>query len=68
MHERSIFPFLRLCRSFEMNFSTPDRSLTKSHAGSEQLQYWCVSCVIINNSSYPTVKHNITAYHAFGKY
>jgi len=25
-------------------------------------------CVIINNSSFPTVKNNNTAYHAFGKY
>jgi len=25
-------------------------------------------CVVINNSSYPTVKNNNTAYHTFGKY
>ena len=25
-------------------------------------------CVVISNSSYPTVKNNNTAYHAFGKY
>jgi len=25
-------------------------------------------CVVTNNSSFPTVKNNNTAYHAFGKY
>jgi len=33
-----------------------DRGLTKFHAGSEQ-----PLCVVINNSSYPTVKNNNTA-------
>jgi len=45
-------------------FQHHDRGLTKFHAGSEQL----LMCVVINNSSFPTVKHNNTAYHAFGKY
>jgi len=38
--------------------------LTEFHAGPEQL----LLCVVINNSIYPPVKHNNTAYHAFGKY
>jgi len=38
--------------------------LTKFHAGSEQP----LVCVVINNSSYPTVKNNHTAYHAFEKH
>jgi len=45
-------------------FQNHDRGLTKFHAGSEQL----LLCVFISNSSYPHVKHNNTAYHAFGKY
>ena len=44
-------------------FQHHDRGLTKFHAGSEQL----LVCVVINNSSYLTVKNN-TAHHAFGKY
>ena len=51
MHERSIFPFLWLFFSFEMNLSHHDRGLTKFHAGSEKI----LVCVVINNSSYPTV-------------
>jgi len=45
-------------------FQQHDRSLTKFHAGSEQL----LVCVVKNNSSYPVVKNNNTACHAFGKY
>jgi len=45
-------------------FQHHNRGLTKFHAGSEQP----LVCVVINNSSYPTVKINKTAYHAFGKY
>jgi len=45
-------------------FQHHDRGLTKFHAGSEQL----LVRVVINNSSFPTVKSNNTAYHAFGKY
>jgi len=45
-------------------FQHHDRGLTKFHAGSKQL----LLCVVINNSSCPTVKHQNTAYHAFGKY
>jgi len=45
-------------------FQHHDRGLTKFHAGSEQL----LVCIVINNSSFPTVKNNNTAYHAFGKY
>jgi len=40
--------------------------MTKFHTGSEQLIV--LMCVAINNSSYPTVKNNNTADHAFGKY
>jgi len=42
-------------------FQYYDRGLTKFHAGSKQT----LACVVINNSSYPTVKNNNTAYHAF---
>ena len=45
-------------------FQHHDRALTKFHAGSEQP----LVCVVISNSSYPTVKNNNIAYHAFGKY
>jgi len=45
-------------------FQKHDRSLTKFHGGTEQL----LVCVVINNSGYPVVKNNNTAYHAFGKY
>jgi len=38
--------------------------VTKFHAGSEQ----SLVCVVINNSSHPTIKNNNTACHAFGKY
>jgi len=41
-----------------------DRVLTKFHVGSEQT----LMCVVINNSSYPAVKNNNTAYYAFRKY
>jgi len=64
MHERSIFPFLRLCLSFETNFEHHDCGLTKFHAGPKQP----LLCVVIDSSSYPTVANNNTAYHAFGKY
>ena len=64
MHERSIFPLLRLFLSFEMSFQHHDRDLTKFHAGSEQPLVF----VVIINFIYPTVKNNNTAYHAFGKY
>jgi len=40
------------------------RPLIKFHAGCEQ----SLVCVVINNSSYPTVKNNSAAYHAFGKH
>jgi len=40
--------------------------MTKFHAGSEQLIV--LMFVVINNSSYPIVKNNNTANHAFGKY
>ena len=45
-------------------FQHYDHCLTNFHAGSEQL----LVCVVISNSSYPTVKNNSTAYHAFGKH
>jgi len=45
-------------------FQHHDRSSTRFHAESEQL----LVCVVINNSSYPVVKNNNTAYYAFGKY
>jgi len=45
-------------------FQRDDRGLTKFHAGSEQT----LVCVVINKSSYPTVKNNNTAYYAFRKY
>jgi len=45
-------------------FQHYDHCLTKFHAWSEQP----LMCVVINNSSYPTVKNNNTAYHAFVKY
>jgi len=45
-------------------FQHHDRGLTKFHAGSKQL----LVCVVINNSSFPTVENNNTAYHAFEKY
>jgi len=45
-------------------FQHHNRGLIKFHAGSEQL----LVCIAINNSSFPTVKNNNTAYHAFGKY
>ena len=45
-------------------FQHHNRGLTKFHAGSEQL----LVCVVLNNSSFPTVENNNTAYHAFGKY
>jgi len=45
-------------------FQHSNHCLTTFHAGSEQ----ALVCVAINNSSYPTVKNNNTAYHAFGKY
>jgi len=32
------------------------------------LRAWSLVCVVIKNSSYPTVKNNSTAYHAFGKH
>jgi len=45
-------------------FQHHDRVLTKFHAGSEQP----LVCVVINNSSYSSVKNNHSAYHAFRKY
>ena len=45
-------------------FQRYDHCLTKFHAGSEQP----LVRVVINNSSYPTVKNNNTAYRAFEKY
>jgi len=45
-------------------FQHCDHWLTKFHAGSEEH----LVCVVINNSNYPTVKNNNTAYRAFGKY
>jgi len=48
----------------KLNFQHHDRGGTKFHAGPEQL----LGCVVINNSRYPAVKNNNTAYHAFGKY
>jgi len=45
-------------------FQSHGLGLTKFHAGPEQL----LLCVVINNSSYPPVKHKNIAYHAFGKY
>jgi len=45
-------------------FQYHDRGLTKFHAGSKQL----LVCVVITNSSYPTVKKSNTVYQAFGKY
>jgi len=61
MHERSIFPLLWLFLLWKWVFQYYDRGLTKFHAGSKQT----LVCVVINNSSYPTVKNNNTAYHAF---
>jgi len=51
-------------------FQHYDHCLTKFHEGFQE----SLMCVVINNSSYPTVKtnntayHAYTAYHAFGKY
>jgi len=45
-------------------FQHYDRGLTKFHAGCDQP----LVCVVINNSSYPTVKNNNRAFHAFRKY
>ena len=45
-------------------FQQHHRGLPKFHAESEQL----LVCVVISNSSFPTVKNNNTAYHALGKY
>jgi len=45
-------------------FQHRGRPLTKFHAGSEQ----SLVCVVIKNSSYPTIKNNNTAHHAFGKH
>jgi len=45
------------------DFQHHDHCLTTFHAGSAQR----LMCVVINNSSYPTFKHN-TAYHAFEKH
>ena len=45
-------------------FQHHDRGPTKFHAGPENLPV----CVVINNSSYPDVKNNNTAQHAFRKY
>jgi len=55
------------CDSFLVSkwvFKHYDHCRTNFHAGSEQL----LVCVVINNSSHPTVKNNSTAYHAFGKH
>jgi len=77
MHVRSIFPLLWLLLSYQSSrfcdcflvskwiFQQNDHCLTtKFHAGCEQ----ALVCVVINNSSYPVVKKNNTASHAFGKY
>jgi len=65
MHERSIFPFLRMLLSFEMNFSTPrSRSDWISRRMRASTTTTVLVCVVINNSSYPTVKNN-TAYHCY---
>ena len=45
-------------------FQHHGRPLTKFHAGTKQ----SMVCVVIKNSSYPTVKNNSTACHAFGKH
>ena len=45
-------------------FQHHDRGRTKFHAGSEQP----LVCVVISNSTFPTIKNNNIAYHAFGKY
>jgi len=36
--------------------------------GAPQASATVLVCVVVNNSSCPTVKNNNTAYHAFGKY
>jgi len=57
----------RFCDCFLVSkwvFKHYDHCLTNFHAGSEQL----LVCVVINNSSYPPVKNNSTACHAFGKH
>ena len=45
-------------------FQHNDRGLNKFHAGSVQP----LVGVVISNSSYPTIKNNNVAYHAFWKY
>jgi len=45
-------------------FQHHEHGLTKCHAGSQQP----LVCVVVNTSSYPAVKSNNTAYHAFWKY
>jgi len=53
------------CDSFlvsKLIFQHHDRCLAEFHAGVEQP----LVCVVINNSSYPAVKNNNPAYHAFG--
>jgi len=64
MHERSNFHFCDCFLGSKWIFQHYDHCLTKFHAWTEQP----LMCVVINNSSYPTVKNNNTAYHAFGKY
>jgi len=52
MHERSIFPLLRLFLSFEMNFSIPRPRSDYISRGSEQP----LVCDVIINFIYPTSK------------
>jgi len=51
------FPSVFLIEIFDQHH---DRGLTKFHAGYEQL----LVCVVTNNTSYPTIRNNNTAYHA----
>ena len=66
MHERSIFQFLQLFFSFEMNVSP---SCPMSDLISRRIRATTVViCVVINNCSCPAVKTDNTDYHAFWKY
>ena len=64
MHEDQSSHFCDCFLVSKWIFQHHERCLTKFHAGSEQL----LVCVVINNSSLPTVKNNNIAYHVFGEY
>jgi len=63
MHKKINLPTSATLLFSKGNFQHHDQGLTKFHAGSEQP----LVCVVVSNSSYPTVKYNGIAYRAFGK-